>query len=683
MTMTYEDWQSSIARSFLSAHEGPTIFFIDDSELARLCPSVPDAAGDLAEAVRSRLGVSYGKSMFSPVVGSYRQWKGGCRTDAPPVLPVIAITVLAATRMRADAHGRATNYYLRLAQAIEPEASESCVERLRNELREGGAFLDVVEMWQGLHAWIEDQAGAVGVSTIREHPRLQRIGYPLSQALMRQSDRSALTGFFDAIKLVPADAPEGEELLRELDIWTSSPRNRLSEVFRGALQDGDLRALLATVVEAHAKAWDGRVRTREGKQRISMRLGVDLEQWRVRWYFAVAEGCPDSITLNEFEGSQEIHLSIAEGVDYYSVRDSPPVRPEMIRSGARFHGGEVTAEFPPSDVLFLRPDVQTGGWTSATGMVLFEEHLVVIGEEYSREFEKLLCRAADLGWRCIPQRGSVLLPGFAIFEGVRFADRSAFADAVSQLPGLHRIDVATAPIPRARLVHGLPVATSISSTCYLVGGEPDLLLPSDAQPRTVAVTFDGRQQEFLSNGSPIPLRLFIAEAGSHAVDVDGQSLTFTTVEEGPNSTLPGRTAMLGWDTDGRIVEDQGGGVFAVIGAQARSTADVGLVLARRRRSESWLLYEGGRAEKLTEPAAPSFLSTLDIYSQCFEVRAPARARWLAQRGRNGWNLTELGTANPEEYELDLNVIDAWRRACHDENGAQLWKLQLSMARGPA
>src|SRR5690606_8888209 len=107
------------------------------------------------------------------------------------------------------------------------------------------AFLDAVEMWRGLHSWLEAQDGTVGVSTIRDHPHLQRIGYPLSQALVRQSDHLALTRFFHALDFHPGPAPEAEVILGALDIWTAALQNQLSDAFTRALSDNDIRPLLA------------------------------------------------------------------------------------------------------------------------------------------------------------------------------------------------------------------------------------------------------------------------------------------------------------------------------------------------------------------------------------------------------------------------------------------------------
>lgn len=683
MSSEYEEWQRVLSDAFLFPHEGPTVFFLDDSEITRLLPESADAGRHLAAAVRSRVNLAEGRSMFRSITAAYRRWELGSRAEPPPVLPVVAITVLAATRMRSNSEARSTNYYLRLAQALLPDAAQQEVEALRNDLREGGAFLDAVEIWRGLHSWLEAQGGSVGVSTIRDHPHLPRIGYPLSQALVRQSDRLALTRLFQALDFRPDSTPDGGVILGALDIWTSALQNRLSDGFMRALGDTDIRPLLAAVVEAHAQAWDGRVLTNDGKQRIPMHLGIDLDAWEARWIFVVPADGPDALTVFDTNSGQEVELTASPDLARYDASISPAVSPDLLLSGVRLNGMAYTADFPPAPVIFLLPDPYTGAWSSVAGMLPFEEHVVAISAIYAEEFQHLLREAAAVGWRLIPQRGSMLIPNYALFQNVRFTDAQALELVLSRLPRLRGIGVAPAVIPRARFVRGLPIATTISATHYLVGGEPDLLLPSGPDPRDAIVTLDGRQEILRANGFPLELRRFVSGTGRHVVDADGQEIAFTTLEGGPDPSAPVGTAALGWTS-----ELQMGGTgqpLAVVGALAADLNRVTAVLARRGRDESWLLHRDGYAERITESAPPSFLSSIDIdiHPPSFEISAHDSAQWLAQRRGARWHLTEIGPPDPKEHTLDIDVLSAWKRACMDTNGAQLWNLQLSMSVGPS
>ena len=78
--------------------------------------------------------------------------------------------------MHSDAQVRSSNYYLRLAQALLPAADDHVVEQVRLELRDG-AFIPVADMWRNLDRWLGEQAGAAGLSTIRDHLEMTRIGF--------------------------------------------------------------------------------------------------------------------------------------------------------------------------------------------------------------------------------------------------------------------------------------------------------------------------------------------------------------------------------------------------------------------------------------------------------------------------------------------------------------------------
>lgn len=676
----YEDWQQRLSDAFLFPHQGPTVFFLDEEELNRICPESVDAPADLVTAVRSRLSLSGGRILFRQIMTEFRRWQRGSQVDPPPVLPLMAVSVLAATRMRSDALARSTNYYIRLAQTLTGDLEGTEVVALRTDLREGGAFLDVVEMWRGIHSWIEAQGGKYGTSTIRDHPHLQRIGYPLSQALVRQSDRISLTRFFRALAYFPGQPPTSEVLLRGLDIWTVAPQNHLSSSFMRSLTDADMRLLLGEVVEAHARAWDGRVLTGDGKLRIGIRLSVDLEKWQARWLFPVPAAGPDALCLKMPGSQQTISLVKTAGHDNYATNDAPAVEAANLTSGIRLLGEDYAAEFPATQVVFLRPDRQTGAWSSEAGMTPFEEHLVVVAAEHTTVFKQILSEAAADGWRLVPQRGSVLLPGFSLFSNVRFLDGQKLESALSEFPGLRRLGVTTSVIPRSRLVRGLPIASEISATHYLRGGEPDLLLPSAQDPGTATVTLDGLTEEIVANGFPLELRRFVKNGGLHNINADGQELAFTTIDEHPSPHTPAGTATIGWSGNQQLIgADQS---FEILGAQAGESSEVHSILVRRGRMETWLLHENGHAEELAEPGPPPFLATIDdvtFHLPCFEVLVPQTARWIAQHRSDGWHVAELGTDPLREYILSVDVLRAWKHACGSPDRKELWELQLSLA----
>ncbi|WP_448007027.1 hypothetical protein [Agromyces bauzanensis] len=141
MDERYLWWQKTLADAFLVPQVGPLVLFIDAAELRSIAPELDDPAADFARAVRDTSLRAPG-AYFGRVERERRAWKLGDRAMPPPVLPVLAISVLAATRMRSDGQALSTNYYRRHAEEIEPDGAQAELTALRNEVA-GSAFLDV------------------------------------------------------------------------------------------------------------------------------------------------------------------------------------------------------------------------------------------------------------------------------------------------------------------------------------------------------------------------------------------------------------------------------------------------------------------------------------------------------------------------------------------------------------
>lgn len=671
-------WQDALASEFFTPQDGPLVVFIDDDVLRKIAPGMDDPAADLAQTVRDASSHTPGE-YFSRVARARRLWKLHDRESPPPVLPVLAITVLAATRMRSDGQALSTNYYRRLAESIEPGASGTRVAQLKAEV-DGTAFLDVVDMWCSLDEWIGEQDGRVGVSTIRTHERLTRIGYPQSQALLTRSDRAELTRFFAALSIGEAGLPDEKSMLRALEVWTSATSNRLGDTFMAALASADTKGLIAAVVLACAAAWDGRVITKDGRRRIAIRLGIDLEEWTAAWLFTVQEGASEPILLGgHFVTDAPVSLVSNPPSNYYVAEDAPGVNADLVTRGFRLRGAAYTAEFSKAEVLIFARDPDTGGWSSTSGITPFETHLIAVTAAESTAVSRVLTAAAK-GWVLRKQGARPLLPGFVLYEGVRFTDDTALQKALRDEPRLRALGVAPTLIPRARLVRGLPLDREFAPSHYLLGGEPDLLLPTDEEPKLVVLSLGGKEEIVTSNGFPFEVRRFPSPEGATEVIADGQRVTFTLLEESVVDATPKGTATLGWDDDGNL--SAATGTPKVIGAVVTGTFTATSVMCRRGRDETWLLLDGGAAQPVAEPTPPVFTNAAGFMfaSHYFEAPAPKAAQWLAQRSGTSWHLSRLGPADPQEVKASFDVLATWARN-PDPSGPTLWQIQLGLAHG--
>jgi hypothetical protein len=99
---TYDWWQTHLeGRYFGPGQAGrPLFFYIDDDD---------EGVEDLCQVV-ARQAVDWSGPAFDKVFTRVIQWRKGARDEPPPCLPVLAVCVLAATRMTRGA-GRGAHAY--------------------------------------------------------------------------------------------------------------------------------------------------------------------------------------------------------------------------------------------------------------------------------------------------------------------------------------------------------------------------------------------------------------------------------------------------------------------------------------------------------------------------------------------------------------------------------------------
>ena len=679
MPERYGSWQARLTKEFFGRiPDKPVIFFTDDDELHLLAPDSADPADDLAAAVRQLVN-PYTPAMFCAVTAAVREWHAGARDEPPPTLPVLALSVLAATRMHTDAQARSSNYYLRLAQALVPGADEPVVDQIRLALRDG-AFIPVVNMWRDLHEWLGERAGAAGISTIRDHPDLTRIGFPLSQALIRRTDRAALTRFFEALDIRNAGVPAIEPLAEYLQLWAARPRG-LSESFRQALADDILRSLLVPLVSGLAVAWDGQVITAEGLPRTQVAITLDLDRWTIRWVLMTGPNADPDVLRGRVNGT-EVEITVTP--DPYSrlaqISGSPPVTSSALRNGFRLRGASQMAELPATRAMVLAENPDAGGWLSVPAIRPFTEHLIVVSAEFSGEVQRVLKLAADAGWRMVQQPASrPLLPGFVIFRHVVFSEANSLATALRSAPGLLKAVILPDPTARAKLINGLPISCRVSPDLYLTGGEPDLLLPVGEQPRHVATALDGARQEppFQATGWPIELRrIGPLPPGEHVIEADRDLLTFTLLDADPAIAAPPGTGELGWDQNGNL---DSGTNNVITGAMIDAADPPASILVRRAATRVLLIRRDGRLATVPEPPPLSgpLADVPGLTGYYFELEPPRDAVWLAELSGGCWRIRCLRRVAPEFTGFDEFSLRTWPVLAGVGPGSDpLWQLYV-------
>jgi hypothetical protein len=678
---TYRDWQRALSAAFLAPQlkPAPFLYFLDDDEAARRWPQLENPAEVLARSVAGRVDWGRRSGAFSTLAWEAASWALGSREDPPPTLPLLAVTVMAASQMHRDDAGNENAFFVRLAQRLQPAWSGPRMQDLRQQLSQ--SYGPVAEMWQQLHQWVGGRRADVGVSTIIGHPRLTRIGYALSQALVNRADRLKLTAFYAACG--NRELPPPSVLLRQLQMWATRPHG-LSATLVRSLDDSDLGPMVAEQVHRLAVSWDGVVLTGRGLLRVDLRIVLDVDPVDpgARWVIPVVEGL-DNAALHMSDGT-DVTLVRQDGRALYLVDglERLPGVAAGLASGLSGVGKQCEVVAPTGEIILFRENEAAAGWLSVRCLHPFEEHLLAV-RPHVHQAVKTALEAADPGAHLIPQGGAgAFLPGWYVYEHVQFSREDAFEQAATSLPAELAMALRPDRGPRPKLADGLPLSRRLGTGLYLSGGEPDLVLPTGSFSRErVEASLDGVPQKppFKATGFPISLRLLGPFSdGPHEVAADGETLTFHTYLTG---SAPAPRAALKWAADSGYVTPTPGlpGPMDVCGARVPGTVADPLLL--RRDLPAWVLDSRGVAVRVQQPDPASWLAEWALPPPCyFEFIPDPASVWLVTTPRAGTPVAKLLRWHPPSGALadrDQASAELWRELQHARTAEPgCWKLYL-------
>lgn len=633
-----------IAASFFvpSDHPLPVILFLDEEEMRRLWPDEPDPVESLTRAVRDRLNFGSGNP-YRTLNGDLQRWSYSDRTQPPPWLPLLAVTVLAATRMRSDGTASASAYYLRLAQLLHRPEDFLDQTELQRLLTDG--FPSVVVAWERLHEWISLHSNEVGVSTIQSHPRWNRIGYPLSQALIRASDRDRLTSFFEAVGTYRLPTLSDDALLKGLTVWASRPRG-FSEAFRHSLHRPEDATPFGRAISALAARWNGLVALEGGRRKLQIRLLIDLDSWSCKRVVRLVEGLDkDSFDL---PNGKTVHLARPAYGDYY--RSSLDLAQAMsLDVRYRIQGNAATLVQERKHVWALREDLSSGCWVSESRLEPYRAHVLVVHSSLAAEFEDALREVADDGW-CRLKQKTLLIPGYAIFTDVILSDESRFELASATLPNIVMVGLRPEPPPVPVLTNGLPVAGILGRNHYLLGGEPNLMLPVGGGSRSVETSLDGVAQKppLSATGFPIPLHTQRLEEGLHEITADGVTLPFYLHREDPSAGM----------NSAQYVEL---GISATATATDSTMVEPEVLVRFAAGATDWLVRPDGSVLQVVAAVPPLWLEERYLPDPYY-VRVPGEFSWhVSERDGKFRKPRKLGATQQKKLAPDAASVTFWKR----------------------
>mgnify|MGYP007099121966 CR=1 FL=1 len=254
-------WNRAILDVFYSkAAFGQLVYLdLDQDAVDQVCAAMGNGktVDDLVDSVKQAINFS-GNASF--ILDEFRAetaiWlaafrKSGDTTLVPPMLAFLAVTVMAAERM-GEGDTSPNAYYKHLFDILKI-ADDQTRERnyLENAYRE-----NIVYLWHAFNYWLSVQDGARGIPTAYaiSHPYAS---IPLSQALLRATDRLKLPAFFDHFGLPAGATLSPDEMETLFDEWTKKEAGGTSAGLRNLWQKGQARAKISELLVEELADWDG------------------------------------------------------------------------------------------------------------------------------------------------------------------------------------------------------------------------------------------------------------------------------------------------------------------------------------------------------------------------------------------------------------------------------------------
>ncbi|MEV6889375.1 hypothetical protein [Kribbella sp. NPDC051137] len=192
-----------------------------------------------------------------------REWQRTDRTDPPPILAFLALTVQAAEDMGQDDSLSTTAYYPRLANLLGVPGDD--VRTVYTHYAE--------YFWRWLNQWLDDLDGTRGLPTAYA---LQHrfVGLPISQALVRHADRRHFPEFFAQYGLAGGMVIAPEALVPYLQAWFETEHCPVSKNLRRLWRKAAAQERIAAVAAVELAEWDGMLPEAQAGQPRMQRLGL-------------------------------------------------------------------------------------------------------------------------------------------------------------------------------------------------------------------------------------------------------------------------------------------------------------------------------------------------------------------------------------------------------------------------
>ncbi len=435
----YLRWNAAIASVVFSREAAgkPTYLDLEDEVLEAIRDAAePDAGDPAATLIEVTKGTLALRSGAAPVLrGHLRRlgtWHGGSMLDPPPTLGLLALLSLVAESMHAGDGMKPHNFWGRFEELLELDGHQ--LDWFRSAYRDKTEGVAVsTQLWDSLNDWLEMLEGNRGLPTAvalgHEH-----IGYPLSQALVRQTDRERFGDMFALNSLPPRGSLPPFDMETLIAEWMSRrpcPASNTLEKLWGSSVEAQER--ITDLACATLEVWDGSYAI--GSNALPAKMPIDLV--RVR---AALRSFPS----RRLDISLVIPAHSAEPVETVEVIDSSDellgrlefvpaasgylqlADPDSIDTGSLLRG-EVRLRRPTHErpmrrrsrrVVTMRREALLDAFVECERVQLGEDSLVLVRDEIAPLADKILAEVARPGFTRI-DAVSGLPEGWTVYTDVQ------------------------------------------------------------------------------------------------------------------------------------------------------------------------------------------------------------------------------------------------------------------------
>ena len=442
----YDLWNKAISTAVFSRDQAGRPVYIDLEEdlLATIRdkaePEAKDPEQALVETIKATLDLSGPTKVFKQHLVRLREWQLTEMLDPPPVLALLTLLSLAAENMHQDSDIAANNFYGRLAEML--GLTESETGRFQTAYRDAdGGIPTSTKLWDSLNFWLEMNEGEIGIPTAKQFGVHLHIGWPLSQALVRQADRDKLYDMFINERLPAGGNISKSDMSSMIADWLSHTPcpagSHFQEMWNSSV---DMRTQISTIACRELEEWDGRGpdgASVEGGQRFAeIKISAEIKKLpKLELYLS-----PMLKISPGKQGSEIFSLVNGEVTDKSNtikmssewMRFEKQFRPEQLLGSkisfcqcGKHEAGSAHSpiESAANDIIILEKDDELGKYVECLKAQIDADHILIFKDYLCDAVIDLLENYARIGFKkLMPEDLRGLPSGWVLLSDVRITE---------------------------------------------------------------------------------------------------------------------------------------------------------------------------------------------------------------------------------------------------------------------